>query len=516
MTKEKVESDEEFLNRMAKLRSDAEKNAQTNKQKYTKEYEEGLKQGKETGILFSELDECYKIIEEFKKNPPVVISKHVNGVSVEYKYEDKYKRKIELLKKHHFPFLSIVQDTSIFSPYFKTFGRVYVKRGIQKLLLPDSSLAPIVQGYGMGSKALDPNNPGFILEKGDTIITEENSYVVLNDFISNDDYKREIHIFPNSQVTIYLSEKTTHPEPGFMDPSKVPEIIKKQSKNTVISYNIQNFSPIKGIFKVNLINKNSNANGLLKINSKYPNIEFLHSSKTFESILDKEYAKLANVPNAAQIVADYNARKTKLSKSCDTILTHIELCDDNSLVIFGTMNSIKHKETGKIASIKIPKFATRDFVVPGKITILENRMYSDQSDYVDPRAKAIIKYGNSIEVYNTMLQTIKEFEMKLKTSKENKFKPKKVESAKEIEEKEKRKKELLDEMKYMKKTEDIEMIEAIKMQIDEIDNPPTQEIIDENVIIQTIARLNKEIDRLKPDINSNFPSYNSPSEGDLI
>jgi hypothetical protein len=517
MTKEKIDSDEEFLKRMAKIRNNAEKKAKLNSEKNVKEYEEGLKQGKETGIVFSELDKCYKIIEEFKKNPPLIISKHINSVSVEYRYDDKYKEKVALLKKHHFSFLSIVHDTSIFTPHFKTFGRAYVKRGMQKILLPDTSLAPIIQGNGMGSKALDPNNPGFILENGDTIQTENNSYVVLNDFISNDDYRREICIFPNSEMTINLSKKITNPKPGFMVPSQVPEIIKRESKNTVISYNILNYSLIKGIFKVDLINKNSNANGLLKINSKYPDIEFIHSSKTFESILDKEYAKLANVPNAAQIVANYNTQKIKNSKKCDTISTHIELCNNNSIVVFGTMNSIKHKSTGKIASVKLPTGATRDFVLPGKITIMDNRIYSDQSNHVDPRAKAIIKYGNSIEVYNSMLQTIKEFEMKLKKAKEKKNQPKKPLSVETIKEKEKRKKELLEEMNYLKKSGDTEMARAVQMQIDEIDTPSTEnEGINEELIIQTIARLNKELDRLRPDINSNFPEYNSVSESDLI
>lgn len=512
----KNESDEDFLKRIQKLQEDTKK-MKIDSKKYAKDYEQGKIMGSKHGTTIEELDKCYKIIEQFKINPPILITKHINGVSMSRKYDDKFKSDIELLKKHHFIFPHITHDTSTFSPHFKVFGRAYVIRSGAKMLLPLDSIPPIItERNGMGSQALNPNNEGFILKNGDIIITEENSYISLSDIISTEDYKREIFIFPNSEITINLSEKTTHPEPRFMDPSKVPEILKKKSKNTVISYNIQNFSPIKGIFKVNLIKKNSNANEILKINSKYPDIEFLHSSKTIESILDKEYTKLANVPNAAQIVANYNTQKTKKPKLCEEISAHIELCDDNSIVIFGTMNAVKHIKTGKIASTKLPTFATKDLVLPGKITVFENRIYSDQSDYVDPRAKAIMKYGNSIEVYNTMLDTIKEFEMKLKTSKKNKSKPKKVESVSEIEEKEKRKRELLEEMEYMKKAGDTEMAEAIKMQIDEIDNPPTQEVIDENVIIQTIARLNKEINRIKPDINTNFPDYNSPRESDAI
>jgi len=117
MTKEKIDSDEEFLKRMAKIRNNAEKKAKLNSEKNVKEYEEGLKQGKETGIVFSELDKCYKIIEEFKKNPPLIISKHINSVSVEYRYDDKYKEKVALLKKHHFSFLSIVHDTYFYTAF---------------------------------------------------------------------------------------------------------------------------------------------------------------------------------------------------------------------------------------------------------------------------------------------------------------------------------------------------------------------------------------------------------------
>jgi hypothetical protein len=309
-----------------------------------------------------------------------------------------------------------------------------------------------------------------------------------------------------------LNKQETHPAPAFMDPSKVPEIIKKNSSRTLIEYKINNFLLNEGIFKINILDKNKNANRILKLPSGYPEIEFLHSSKTIENIIDKTMAKMA--PNVAAI---YNAKvsKARSSKICDEISTFIELCKDNSIVIFGTMNSVKNKNSGKMASVILPKAASRDFVVPGKITVIGNQIYSDASEVIDPRVKAIIKNNMAFEQYAAIMEGKQEFEQKLKDFNDKKSKPKIPESSASKKEKEKRRSELLDELTYLKGAGDSEMADAVQMQINELDAPKEDSNFNEEYIIKMLKWYDKEIIRLKPDLNTNFPCYNSPNERDL-
>jgi len=554
------ESDEEFLKRIAKMQEKASQKASEEIESYSKskEVEDLRATGKRAAKDLEEIEECDRISEEFKTNPPVVITKHINGVSVEYRYDDAFKTKIELLKKHGFPFLSITKSTSIFTANVKAYGKAYVKRGMQRIPLPENSNPPTTNSIGMGSQVLDPKNVGFLLQDGDRIVTDGDSYVCVNDFISNDDYHREICIFPNSEAVMKVSEKVTHPAPGFMDPSQVPEVIKKKSECTVMNYNISGFLLAKGIFRVSLLNKNTNANDLLEFSSGYPAIEFLHSSKTYESIMDKEYAKLANVPNAASIVAAFNAQKAK-SKVCDEISAHIELGADNSIVVFGTMNSVKNKSTGKTASIMFPKAGSKDFIFSGKITMLGNTTYSDKSGNPDPRIKAVIKYGMAIEKYVSLLANKKEFQQELRDIEEKKSQPKPAESEASKRDKEKREAELAEKLKYYKQAGDTMMADATQMQLDELDPQKQQEIakkqtsefkkelleeeedarkagnefkvnaiqmqmdiLDQNTegigehIRIMIEWCDKELAKLSPDLNTNFPPYNPPSGTDAV
>ena len=509
------ESDAEFLKRIMKMRDDATKKASGEMDSHSKSEEaEKLREtGKRAAKDLEEIEECERIIEEFKSEPPVVISKHINNISVEYRYEERFKAKIGLLKKHYFSFSSATKDTSIFTPHVKAYGRAYVKRGAQRIPLPADSNPPTLRSTGMGSQALDPKNLGFMLKDGDRIVTGD-SYVLVNDFIANDDYRREMAVFPNSEAVVRLSEKITHPPPGFMDPSKVPDVIKKRSERTVMNYNISKFLLVKGAFKVELLSKDRNANPLLELPSGYPRIEFLHSSKIYKSIMDKEYAKLANVPNAASIIAMYNARKAK-PKTCDQISAYVELCRDGSVVVFGTMNSVRNKGSGKVASITLPTAATRDFVLPGKITVVGNGIYTDKSGSADPRARAIMKYGFAIEQYTALSETKKDFEQKLKDAAEKKSKRKIPESKASKKEKEKRRKELLNEQNYLKKAGDDDMALAVQMQIDELD-APGEAIIDEEYVRKMLTWCDKELARLSPDLNTNFPAYNSTRPADAV
>lgn len=569
------ESDQEFLKRILNMKEKASQKASEEIESYskTKEVEELKASGKRMAKDLEEIEECEKISEEFKITPPVVISKHVNGVSMEYRYEDAFKSKIELLKKHGFPFLTIVKSTSIFTPSVKAYGKAYVKRGMQRILLPEDSNPPVMQSLGMGSQALDPKNAGFLLKDGDRIVTED-GYAWVNDVVASSEHAsdaeeeqhREIFIFPNSEAVVNVSEKITHPPPAFMDPSKVPEVIKRKSECTVMSYSVSSFVLVRGIFKVSLLHKNANANKLLEFPPEYPEIEFLHSSKTFESIMDKEYAKLANVPNAASILAAYNAQKAK-PQVCDEISGYIELGADNSMVIFGTMNSVRDKRTGKTARIMFPSAGSKDFVFSGKITLRGKTAYSDKSGYPDPRIRAIMKYNWAIGQYISMLATKRDFEQKLKDALEKKSKPKPVESEASKRDKERRKAELTEKLEYYKKAGDTMMADATQMQLDEMDPQKQQAILDENKrlamkeLLEELEnarkagnkaeedaiqmRINitqmqldlidpqnapnleehvrimidwcdKQLAKLSPDLNTNFPPYNPPSETDAV
>ncbi len=505
------ESDEEFLKRILKIKEDTQKKVKNEMESNSAEMENYKQRGKEIGKTFEELEECEKISAEFRINPPILITKHINGISIEHKYDEKFKNKIELLKKHHFVFLSARKDTSYLTPGFKSFGKAYVKRNGSKIYLPESSIPPCINEIGMGSRILDPKNTGFILQDGDILGAENNSYININDFISNDDYHREIFVYPNSEVILNLNKQETNPAPTFIDDSKVPDVIKRNSSNTIISFNIKCFSLIHGIFKIDLRDKNKNANNILKLPAGYPEIEFLHSSKTIENIIEKTISK---IPKDSPIWAKYNAKKT--SKICEEITTFIELCKDNSIVVFGTMNSIKNRNNGKTTGIVLPKAATKDFILPGKITIINDRIYSDASGIVDPRVRAIIKNNMALGQYVGMMESKKEFEQKLKNFNEKQSRPKILESSASKKEKEKRKKELLEEQNYLKKSGDDEMAQAVQIQLDELELPKEEENINKEYILKMLDWYNKEIIRLKPDMNTNFPSYNSPSETDAI
>ncbi|MDD4983342.1 MAG: hypothetical protein PHH82_00690 [Candidatus ainarchaeum sp.] len=544
----KMESDAEFFARINKMKEDAIKKIKADTS-YSKETEEFKAKGRQIGKDLEEIEECQKIADEFKVNPPIVFSKSINGISVEYKYDDKFKTKIELLKKHNFSFLTVAKNTHISSPTFKAMGKAYVRRGGQRIVLPESSIPPC-ESMGMGSRLMNPNDSVFVLENGDIIETGNDSYVTINDFISNDDYNREIFIFPNSEVSLILTKKEEHPEPAFMDPSQVPDVIKRNSSSTVIKYNFVAVSLIKGIFQIKVLDRNKNVNNLLKFPAGYPNFEFLPSSKMMENIQDNLIAKMP-----AAIAAKYIAKVgQRSSKACDEISAYLELCRDNSVAIFGTPNPIKNNNSGKIGYPNMPGHAPTDFIITSKITIKGDSIYSDPANSIDPRARAIIKNQQAANQYQSILNSKKEYEQKLKELVEKKSKQKVVESEASKKDKESRKTELLEQQKYYKQVGDADMAAATQMQLDEIEPPKETDAMKKNkelmkkellesleqakkanntVLVDTIQLqleiltnpqntdtstegyykkmlvwCDNEIAKLKSSLNTNFPPYN--------
>jgi len=183
------ESDADFLKRIMSIKETAIKKAGENSSSYRKEMEEAKAQGAGMGKMLAEREECEKIVEEFKKNPPLVISKSIAGISVEYRIEDKYKAKVDQLKKYGFSFIQAVHSTSITPLEFTTFGNVYIKRGSRKAFLPISS-----------------SELPFIIRDGDIIGTEKSAFVLE----LKDEYQDEennfwhVFLFPNSELKISI------------------------------------------------------------------------------------------------------------------------------------------------------------------------------------------------------------------------------------------------------------------------------------------------------------------------
>jgi hypothetical protein len=510
----KKESNEEFLKRIKKLRDDATSKVKSDEKKYNEEYEKGKGYGNMMKSTIEEYGLCQKILKEFEKDPPLLITRHVNGVSIKREYEKKYVDKVKLLKKHLFSFQHATYDISINSPLFKIYGegKAYVLRdGIRKQL-PSNSLPPILKRIGMGSQALDSNNEGFILKDNDVIITDENSFVDLTNIIRKSNSIREINIkiLPNSEIKLKISEKKTEQGITGMDNSERPECIKKKSKRIIIDYNISHVYLNKGITKVNVFEEDVNVSKFIRINENYPQIEFLRPVNVIETVTKNVYEKMSKDPKMQPFLSNYKNKNIKTI--CDSISGIFELNEDNSLVVFGTTNPIKYN--GKIATIKF-NLNQKDveLVTQGKITIKNESIYSDKSDNVDPRVKAITKYVNSLTGYYSNLNSIKELEENLKKNKT----PIKIKQI-PTEEKEERKKELMEELEYMKKVKDEMGIEAIKMQLEELENPigNTVGTFDETPTLQMIKVLKKDLGEKKKYITPIFPPYNSVRESDII
>ena len=207
----------------------------------------------------------------------------------------------------------------------------------------------------------------------------------------------------------------------------------------------------------------------------------------------------------------------------------------------------------------LPKNVGDGFVFPGKITTVENKLYTDRSGRVDPRAKAIVKYAFAMEQYASLLNAKNEYEQKLKEMAEKKSKPKQRESESSRKEREKRKAELLEEHAYLKMAGDDEMASAVQMQLDDLDPEKREHVAREqatifkkellkeqdemrkkgnDVMVATIQMqidtldqneegiemyirkmiewCDKQIKALEPDLNPDFPPYNSPMESDAV
>ncbi len=223
------------------------------------------------------------------------------------------------------------------------------------------------------------------------------------------------------------------------------------------------------------------------------------------NIVNKEIAKMPAAVKAVYLAKTNLSSKTQ--KYCENVDAFMELGKDKSIVIFGTGNSLKNKTSGKTASIEIPTSATLD-VMAGKIIAKGNNVFAGSPD---SRTKAIIKNKEIVERYNGILETKIGYELKLKELKAKpKPKPNKPETKESLKEKAKRIAEIKEEQDYYKKVNDTDMVMAMQMQLDELTATKKNEFkeLDEEQLLNLIADCNKELEKLKPNLNSNFPSYN--------
>lgn len=511
------ESDEEFLKRFAKIREEASKKASEELNSYSKskEVEEMREHGRFAAKEFEEIEECKKIVEEFKVSPPIMESIHINGISFDYSCKNSsVVKKIEMLRKHGFPFLHAIKSTSTYPVNFKTYGKAYLKRGVQKIYLPETSKPPIVpdSNIGMGSgRALDPKNQGVILQGGDVLGTEKDSYIY--DFVDTkqnmDDHNTDIIIFPESELRITIQRETTHPEPQFMVPEKVPVAIKNATSNTDMSDSIEGIELIRGIFKISLLRKGKNINKFITLPSKYPQIEFEPTSKLIMKTIRQmaENAKKGS-PKVAELLMSQISSKSAASEICDDMACFIELNYDGSLVIFGTPNNVVHRGIGK---------ETKRVDLRKKITLTHNALYeTDCSKIKDPRADLIEKKSMAITGYIGIVLENKDFEERINKFEEDLSKPIDKEAQEKL---------IEEDMAMLKTAEEIGddvAIEFMKQKI-KTDKILPMESVPQEEIDELKANLekSKEFYRkyksiFKRDFEAALPAYSSPNENDKV
>jgi len=480
--------------KLEKLRKEAEKKiSEEKKEDNSKELEESRALGREHGKKYEEIEQCYKIVEEFKINPPILYSTHINGKSVEQHYDPLFAKKVEMLKRNNFSFLTAVHHISTFGATFKVFGKAYIKRGAQKIPLAESNVEQTI-----------------LLKDKDILGTEKKSYIYgIQDGISNDDnHSTDIIIYPQGEMRFYIDEKTTNPAPAFMVPSKVPDAIKKNSKSTVTQQTIKNIELLEGIFYINLRRRKRDVNNLLKINSKYPRFSFQPSSNLYKGIINDAIAKMEKEsPNLSSLYKNKVISSLKKSSPtvCDEISAVIELCKDGSVVITRASNSVEFngKETKKMM---------KNIEKPIKITLKNSKLYeTDTSVNPDNRIFSIAKIPIGLTTYIGSIEGLKEIKEQL-----NKQKGKNVQQEA---------KDLVDDaeemLKNAKEIGDKELIEMAKTRLEtnsKFASGKMQEIsaAGEENLRRTLKIYEKQITELKPLFENEFPAYSSPVTSDAV
>lgn len=525
------ESDADFLKRIMSIKEMAIKKASEDSKTYEKEKEDYRVQGANLGKEMAEREECEKIVEEFKKNPPLLTVRTIGNISVERHYESNIQPKVDLLKKHSFSFLSAQKITKIQPIIFETFGKAYIKRGAKKVYLPKSSI-----------------DLPFIIRDGDIIGTEDKSFVTdLKDETQDEENNYwHVFLFPNSELKISIKETVSHPAPAFMIPGQVPEAIKKGSSSTIHEHKIDQIELLKGLFNIKVKKKGRNVNNIVKFSSGFPKIEFNQSGGLVNEMVKTEMEKAVKALGAAYL-SKVSGALTELKsfdnkKGSDEINTIVELNNDGSVVLFNTSNRISMS-----GSNKLTKKISGDINNPIKITAVGGTLYeSDGSKNPDARVTAIMKMWMNVSQYIYSINTKNEIGMKASGKTLSVVEAEKMaeyaktlgdkdmeEAAKIILQRKKndesmykniamraadkkgQRKEAMEMLKFAEESGEKELIEVAKAQIAAVDTPEIG--MSQAQAQNTVLNMAEEtLSRISSSFGVSLPPYNSPSGSDIV
>ena len=525
-----VESDADFLKRITNIKEMAIKKAGENSDAYMKETEEAKSQGANMGKMLAEREECEKIVEEFKKNPPLLTVRTIGGISVERFYDPRIQSKVDLLKKNGYSFLSTQKRTAIQPIIFETFGNAYIKRGSKKVNLPKSSAdLPLIIRDG---DIIGTENKSFILDLKDENQDEENNFW-------------HVFIFPNSELKISVKEIESHPAPAFMVPSQVPDAVKRGSSSTVFEHKIEQIELLSGLFNIKVKKKGRNVNNIVKFAPGYPNIEFNQTGGLVNEMVKTEMEKAVKALGAtylSKVSGALNELKSIDNKrGSDEINAIVELNKDGSVVIFNTSNRIS------VDGSRLTKKISGDMNNPVKITAVGGTLYeSDGSKNPDSRVTAIMKMWMNVSPYIYSMNTKNEIGMKSSEKSLSVADAEKMaeyaktlgdkdmeEAAKIILQRKKndesmkkglatrtadkdgQRKEANEMLKFAEESGEKELIEVAKAQIAAVDAPEVgmSQAQAESRVLQMAE---ETLSRISASFEGSLPPYNSPSGGDVV
>ncbi|MFA5934295.1 MAG: hypothetical protein WC827_00180 [Candidatus Paceibacterota bacterium] len=525
------ESDTDFLKRIMSIKETAIKKDGENSGAYMKEMEEAKAQGAGISKVFAEREECEEIVEEFKKNPPLLTVRTIGGISVERFYDPKIQPKIDLLKKNGFSFLSTQKRTAIQPIVFEAFGSAYIKRGSKKVILPKSSM-----------------ELPFIIRDGDIVGTEEKSFVLDLKDENQDEENNYWHVFlfPNSELKISIKETVSHPAPAFMVPEQVSDAVKKGSSSTVYEHKIEKIELLSGLFNIKVKKKGRDVNNIVKFTSGFSKIEFNQSgglaNEMVKTEIEKAVKSLGN-KYLSVVAGTLNELKSfENKKGSDEINAIIELNKDGSVVIFNTSNRISLS-----GSNKLTKKISADINNPVKITATNGVLYeTDGSKSSDPRVTAIMKmwmnvsqYIYSINIKNEIgmkssgkslsvedaekmaeyAKTLgdKDMESAAKVILQNKKKQVEMEKgmATRSADKEGQRKDAMEMLKFTEESGEKELIEVAKAQLKAVDAPEVG-MSREQYEGKALQIAEETLSRVGSFIETNLPPYNHPSSSDVV
>lgn len=527
------ESDADFLKRIMGIKDAAIKNASEGLSAYASEIEEAKTKGREIGKNLEEREECEKIVEEFKKNPPIVISKTIAGISVEYRVEDKYQAKVDKLKKYGFSFIQAVHGTYITPLEFAAYGNAYIKRGGRKAFLP------------AGSKELP-----FIIRDGDIIGTEKQSFVLelKDEFQDEENNYWHIFIFPGSELKIGVNEKITNAEPAYMVPDKVAEVIKKNSTSTTINYSIRNIELLSGLFNLKIKRKGKDINNLVRFAPGFPTVEFSGSgglaNEIVKDMMEKAVAQLG-APYLAKVAGALAEVKSKSSKrGGDDISAFVELNKGGSVTIFATSNRVSLPGSGRMT-----KKISTDMYNPVKITATKSGLFeTDGKTNPDYRVSEIMKLWTSVSSYAGSLTPKEETQLGMGGKRLDIEDAKKmIEYAKVLGEKdiekaaeeilknrkeevktknpvktqvsdmEMQKREAQERLKFAEESGEKELIEVAKAQLKSAEGGNQSfGVNNEEAVRKAMEYDEKNIEKCKAQIEANLPPYSNPISSDVV